>query len=1189
MSDSSETKSARRPSRRSRRATRILFILIGLVVLIAVLYFVVTSSAFLKAVVLPRVASAMNAKLAVDEVSLSPFSRLELRKVRVDTIGELPLLRADEVTVRYRLFSLVGGKLDVPEIILKRPEVNLQVGADGRSNLDPLLGGGTAAPPAPRKTGAPQVNLGSITVQGGAVTYCQRGAGGISQCSTLTNLDFTLSNLQNGATGKVAVSAIVTQVNTGPSNRLDQVSGQMTGEFQFALSSELVPESLQGNARVAVAEASGGLSDLKGGVATLDLQYAGEQLQQLRLRLQRQDQSLGEVRLYGPLSPVRQEGRINFQVTSIGPAALKLVGAPLGLDFGDTGLSASGFCDVAAKATRYTANLTLTADKFSVQRGALATPTLDLQMELRGSADLSDKTAYLEKLSLTGKIGGQDLISFATERAVNVAWGREKPRATAPASMTLSVTDLQLAQWRSLLGTNVLAGTVNLAARIGSEEDARRLSMDFTNSVSGLDLAVGETTLRGLQTLFSGTFTLGDFQTFGFERGRLDYGEGGTNLLSATVSASYDAKVNGGNLQFTANGELPALLARHPVKDLAFQRGSLRANMLLNWNNDQYSGGVSFLVGDAAGTVGGYKLNGYSAQFDADAELARNKLTLRRVGLSAREGIRNGGSADIGGQVDGGTGTADLTLHVVNLNETALRPFLTAFLAGKDLASVAIGAEGQLRYDSKSAVDTASPTPPLQQTLTLLANGVGETALQLSAGVTNLVVRDRATAQTTPPVGFNVVLDARRRGDVYELGTNQVRIPPTQRGQNVLTLTGKVDLSPTNAAPSTLLARADSLDLTPMFDAFMAVTAATNAAAAPPAQPAAALAGPDSEPPPVSIPLKQLTAELKVGSLYLRDIAVQNWTTKAVLDHDQITVDPFALTVNNAAVSGTAKLDLTRPGYAYELGLNADKILLEPLVNSMATNYTGQIKGDMYAKLNLAGAGITGPSLQKNLHGQALINLTNLTLQVVGPRTKKLLTTLATALRLQDLATSPLTLIAANLDIADGTVAVRPFQAASAAFFATAEGNIRLAPVLTNSTVDLPVNFALREDLARQIQVANLKPSARTNFLTLPPFVKLAGTVGAPETQIDKLRLAALLAGGVGTALGGDAGAAAQGVGSLLQGDTKSALGALNDFLQKTPGSTNAPATNAPVQPKTNASPVQDVLGILKSLEKKKN
>lgn len=1189
MPDASDSKSRRRLEGGPRRLNRIVIILVALVALVVALYFVITSGAFLKAVVLPRVASAMNARLAVDEVSLSPLSSLELKNVRVDTLGDQPLLRADGVTVRYRLFSLVSGNIDVPEIALSRPEINVQVGADGKSNLDPLLGTSQAAPPPRAKTEAPQVNVGSVTVRGGALTYCQRGADGSVQCSTLTNLDFTLSNLQNGATGKVSVSSIVAQINSGPSNRLDQVRGKLTGDGEFSLNAKLEPQGVKGNFRFDVAEATGDLKDLAGGVGTVDVEYITDELRQLRLRLQRQGQALGEVRLYGPLALERKEGRINFQVNSVGAAALKLVGAPLGLDFGDTALSASGFCDIAAAGQRYTADVNLKADKFSLQRGELVTPVLDFQMELRGNADLSAKTAYLEKCSLTGKSGGKDLVSFATEQAVNVAWNREEARRTAPAIMKLALSDLNLAQWRPVLGTNVLDGTVNLAARITSEEDGRRLSLDFTNTVRGLNLAFGERPLRDLQTLFSGRLTVGDFQTVGLDRCRFEYGEAGATLLTSTVSASYDTKVNSGNLQITANGELPALLARHPVPELAFQRGSLRVNTLLNWNNDQYSGGVSFLVGDAAGAVGGYKLDGYTAQFDADAELARNKLTFRRLGLSAREGIRSGGSADLVGQLDGTTRTGQFDLHVVGLNETALRPFVTAFLTGRDLASVTLNADGQVRYDAKGPADSASAVPVLQQTMTALAEGVGETALQIRAGVTNLVLRDRATLQATPPLGFGMVLDTTRRGGVYELGTNQLQLAPTQRGQNLLTLSGKVDLSPTNPAPSTLLAHADSLDFTPWFDAFMAASAATNTAPTQPATPAVSPVTPETEPPPISVPIKQLTAELKVGSLYVRDIVVQNWTAKAVLDHDKLTVDPFALTVNNAAVAGTAKLDLTKPGYAYELGLNADKILLEPIVNSMATNYAGQIKGDMYAKLNLTGAGITGPSLQKNLRGQAMVNLTNLNLQVFGPRTKKILTTLATALRLQDLATSPLTLISANMDIADGNVAIRPFQAASDAFYASADGSIHLAPVLTNSTVDLPVNLALREDLARQFKVTNLTPSSRTNFLTLPQFVKIEGTVGEPDTQIDKLRVAALLAGGVGGALGGDAGAAAQGIGSLLQGDTKSALGTLNNFLQKTPGATNAPTTNAPAQTKTNASPVQDVLGILKALEKKKN
>jgi hypothetical protein len=305
----------------------------------------------------------------------------------------------------------------------------------------------------------------------------------------------------------------------------------------------------------------------------------------------------------------------------------------------------------------------------------------------------------------------------------------------------------------------------------------------------------------------------------------------------------------------------------------------------------------------------------------------------------------------------------------------------------------------------------------------------------------------------------------------------------------------------------------------------------------------------------------------------LDEIAIKNWVGKVVVDDGKVTVSPFSLSFNDTPVTARAFLDLTRPGYVYDLGLDAPALPLEPIVNSTAPDYRGKVRGNLLSQVQVAGAGITGPSLQRSLNGAIRLSCTNLNFEIVTPRTKRLLTTLATAFRIQDLARSPLTLLMTDLAITNGSINVQPFMAASDAFFATAEGAIRLAPVISNSTVNLPVQLALREDLARQIKLVNLTPSTRSNYLALPPLVRLAGTIGAPETDIDKVRLAALLAGSLGGAIGGQTGTALEGVNSLLQGNTQGALGSLNTLLQRP---TPSPATNAPVPgvrstPLTNA------------------
>jgi len=102
-------------------------------------YFVVTSSAFFKGVVLPRASKAVGGQITVAKVSISPFSRVHLRQLKVQTTGTEPLLQADEVHLRYSRFSILRGTMKVHEVTVVSPVVHLIENADGTSNLDPLV------------------------------------------------------------------------------------------------------------------------------------------------------------------------------------------------------------------------------------------------------------------------------------------------------------------------------------------------------------------------------------------------------------------------------------------------------------------------------------------------------------------------------------------------------------------------------------------------------------------------------------------------------------------------------------------------------------------------------------------------------------------------------------------------------------------------------------------------------------------------------------------------------------------------------------------------------------------------------------------------------------------------------------------------------------------------------------------
>jgi hypothetical protein len=88
-------------ARRPRWGRRIGIAVGILVLLLVVIYFVATSSAFLKGVILPRAGKSLNAQITVDDASISPFSQVILKNFRLKTTGTEPLVSANEVRLRY--------------------------------------------------------------------------------------------------------------------------------------------------------------------------------------------------------------------------------------------------------------------------------------------------------------------------------------------------------------------------------------------------------------------------------------------------------------------------------------------------------------------------------------------------------------------------------------------------------------------------------------------------------------------------------------------------------------------------------------------------------------------------------------------------------------------------------------------------------------------------------------------------------------------------------------------------------------------------------------------------------------------------------------------------------------------------------------------------------------------------------
>jgi hypothetical protein len=343
---------------------------------------------------------------------------------------------------------------------------------------------------------------------------------------------------------------------------------------------------------------------------------------------------------------------------------------------------------------------------------------------------------------------------------------------------------------------------------------------------------------------------------------------------------------------------------------------------------------------------------------------------------------------------------------------------------------------------------------------------------------------------------------------------------------------------------------------------------------------------------------------------------MSNFVATTKIDVNKVTVKPFQTTLNGGPINAALQVNTAVPGWSYDLNCNAAHVPLTPLVNSFVPERKDQVKGTGMLELQVSCTGTTDASLQKTLTGQFDFGTTNLDLAIPQLRSKlmKLLVNVIAIVPtimkdpaaglgslvgtlvgskeatsgtwVNELQQSPIDVIQAKGTMGAGKVNLQRAFIASAAFQADTHGEIKLEPVLTNSTLNLPVSVAVRRGLAEKVNLVPGGTPTNLAFVKLPDYVTIIGTVGDPKEKINKTAL-------LGTALqslGGNIPGVNKQTGNLIQG-----LGGL--LGGNRPASTNAPAptpgttTNAPNavtnQPPTNQSPVNNLLDQLLKPKKK--
>lgn len=1267
------------PAKRSSRGRKLLFAGIALAILLVICFFVATSSAFLKAVVLPRVGTGIGATVTAAEVSLLPFSQLVLRQVQVQTTGAEPLFAAQEVRVRYHLWDLIGGDVRLDEVTLNAPHVVLVQNADGTSNLDPILAALKTPKkpkrPKPPKEGKPlQLDVRNVALNQATVRLVQNQKGGGRQVLELANFQLAVDAVKNGQAGKMTLGADAqfeqAATNNGPAN---QAQAKLAGTCDFTLDAALLPKSIKGSMQFTVGKTAGTFADLGALAGALDWDVTPTELRQFALQFSQSGQKLGQVRLSGPMDLAKTEGHLKLEVLSIDRHVLNLVGAARGWDFGGSVLNASSELEIAQNGSVISASGQLAGRQLSLKQNNQLTPALDLDVDYQFTVNLTAKTALIQKFTMLGKQGAAELLRATMAQPINLSWGATLG-GVPDSAWQLQVTNLSLGNWQPLLGDKVPAGKLNLQLKLLAQEAGHRLKTDLAAQIQDLTATVGTNKIAIADVRAQVASQIDEFKKITVPQFQVEARQSGGTPVTASGSANYDLDSHELGAQATVEASVSGALQLFPMPPATASAGTVKLTAQLTMKGQTLSSAGHVQVAEFTGGYGDYQFRNFQPSVDYDVAITGNQAQITRGALVLSHGAGVEGRGEVSGQYDLGKKSGRVDFKIVDVNQNALAPLVATKLAPARLAAVTISAAGNASYDPQGEaaltadVNVANlvlndprnqwPGVPLNSRLqvdgslrrqlvevkkfllTLSTGGANGTAPQpggelnftgkydldkksgqagfklaglnqnalgpflgprlapnklisisvnasgsadydpqrdssvkAQIAVTNLLVENPQHRLPPNPLGAQFQVDGALQRQVLDLRQLRVALAPTALAKNELNAQGKIDLSRTNAATGQMSVTAESLDLTPFYD-LLAGPSTTNAAsrtrAAAPTQPPAAAA--NAEPAPVKLPFQEFTLDLSVGRLYLRELAITNFTTTAKLTQDEVTLKPFQLTLNGGPVTASVLANLGVPGYRYDISLKADKIPLAPLANSFSPTYSGQAQGDLSADVQLKGAGVTGASLRRNLAGQCNLSLTNADIKLVSPKMNILLVPIASLLRVSEITQSPLNAIYARTAAGNGEIRLGQAGVESAAFHAYTRGTITIADVLTNSPINhLPVDFYLNRAIAGRAHLIMAGTPTNAAFVKLPSFLKIGGTIGTPRTQTDDVVITALIAGSAAGFVGGKAGNILEGIGGILSGGK--------------PMFANPP-TNA--TPNTNPSPkVINPLNILNDLLKK--
>lgn len=668
----------------------------ALFALLVVAYFVVTSAMFQKGVVLPRVAKAIGADLTVEDTSISPFSGVLLQGVKLQVPGGEPIFTAKEIRARYDLLAILGGTITVEEAAVSGATINVVQNPDGTFNFTPIVKATESKEPKPAKPAAtspsapPKLNIKSISVKDSTIRFTKTEKSGARLLAELAGVNVTAANIQNGQPLKLTLGTdLKFEQSASASAAPDALAAKLGSTFDIGLQADLMPQGVKGALRLDVSQALGAFADGKGLTTTLDLDLTMKEIKQLALRVARGPQTLATISASGPIDVMKQEGRVKLDIAGLDKNVLNLVGAKLGMDFGNTSISLANEVTLAKAGKAITAVGQFAANNFGVTQQGQATPPLDLKLTYNVALDLAGQSAVVQAFNFGALRNQQPLIAAALSKPLSVSWSTNAASNVGDSEFSLNVTGLNLADWRPFIGKIAPDGRVDVALQVAAQNMGKKLGVNLTANVAGLTAFAGTNQFSQLGATVSLKAAVDDFKQVNLEMLDAKTTQQGQPLANIAAAGQLDAGTMDANLGVSLAASLTRAASLVSVPGVKVAGGQISfagrvaqqvAVVNKQTNTTQTLTGKLNLT-DFTGGYEKYAFDRLTTTVDVDADFLNSaQAVVRKLAIALSHAGQPAGTVEVAANYDLKKSAGTASVKVANLNEHLLRPVLAPSL-----------------------------------------------------------------------------------------------------------------------------------------------------------------------------------------------------------------------------------------------------------------------------------------------------------------------------------------------------------------------------------------------------------------------------------------------------------------------------------------------------------------------------